>query len=61
MANNIVNNRKALDFLDLDATPQAKVVSKTSSIEHQINQGMQEACHEYLLKNWKKYFIHTER
>ena len=56
MANNIVNNRKALDFLDLDAKPQAKAISKTSSIEHQINQGMQEACHEYLLKNWKKYY-----
>ena len=57
MANDVINTRNALTFLNLDSKPQAKSVSKESTIENQINKGMQEAIHEYLVNNWKEYFL----
>ena len=54
---NVINNRNALTFLNLDATQQEKKVSRESTIENQINKGMQNAIHEYLVNNWKEYFL----
>ena len=53
---NVINNRKALSFLNTDAQSQVKTVSKKSTIENQINKGMQNACHEYLIKEWGEYY-----
>lgn len=52
----VINNLKALSFLNTEAPPQTKKVSKASTIENQINKGMQNACHEYLLKEWGQYY-----
>ena len=59
---NVINNRKALSFLNTDAQSQVKTVSKKSTIENQINKGMQDAIHEYLVKNWSNFykFISTD-
>ena len=51
-----INSRDALTFLNLDAPQQAKSVSKESTIENQINKGMQNAIHEYLVKEWSEYY-----
>ena len=53
---NVINNRNALTFLNLDVTQQTKKVSKESTIENQINKGMQNVIHEYLVKNWSEYY-----
>ena len=53
---NVINNRKALSFLNTDSQSQVKAVSKKSTIENQINKGMQSACHEYLIKEWGEYY-----
>ena len=51
-----INSRDALTFLNLDAPQQTKSVSKESTIENQINKGMQNAIHEYLVKEWSEYY-----
>ena len=56
MKNNVINNRDGLSFLNTEARPQTKNVSKSSSLENQINKGMQNACHEYLVKEWSEYY-----
>ena len=53
---NVINSRNALSFLNTEARPQVKNVSKSSTIENQINKGMQNAIHEYLLKEWGEYY-----
>ena len=53
---NVINSRDALTFLNLDAPQQTKKVSKESTIENQINKGMQNAIHEYLVKEWSEYY-----
>ena len=52
-----VNSRNALTFLNLDAKQQVKSVSKESTIENQINKGMQGVIHEYLIKTWGEYYL----
>ena len=51
-----INSRNALTFLNLDAKQQVKSVSKESTIENQINKGMQNVIHEYLVKTWGEYY-----
>ena len=52
----ILKSRDALTFLNLDAQQQVKSVSKESTIENQINKGMQNVIHEYLVKSWGEYY-----
>ena len=52
-----VNSRNALTFLNLDAKQQVKSVNKESTIENQINKGMQNVIHEYLIKEWSEYYL----
>ena len=52
----VISSRDALSFLNLDAPQTEKKVSKDSTIENQINKGMQNAIHEYLVKNWSQYY-----
>ena len=52
----ILKSRDALTFLNLNAPQQEKSVSKESTIENQINKGMQNAIHEYLVKEWSEYY-----
>ena len=60
--NDVIMSRDALTFLNLDAPQTATKVSTDSSIENQINKGMQDAIHEYLVKNWSNFykFISTD-
>ena len=51
-----LNSRDGLTFLNLSAPTQTKSVSKESTIENQINKGMQNAIHEYLVKEWSEYY-----
>ena len=53
---NKVNSRDALTFLNLDAKQEIKSVGKESTIENQINKGMQNVIHEYLVKTWGEYY-----
>ena len=52
-----LKNRNGLTFLNLDAKQQVKSVSKESTIENQINKGMQNVIHEYLVKTWGEYYM----
>ena len=52
----ILKSRDALTFLNLNAPQQEKSVSKESTIENQINKGMQNVIHEYLVKEWSEYY-----
>ena len=51
-----LNSIDGLTFLNLSAPTQTKSVSKESTIENQINKGMQNAIHEYLVKEWSEYY-----
>ena len=53
----ILKSRDALTFLNLNAPQQEKSVSKESTIENQINKGMQNVIHEYLVKSWGEYYL----
>ena len=55
-----INSRNGLTFLNLDAKQQVKSVSKESTIENQINKGMQKVIQEYLAKNWGEYYKHIQ-
>ena len=52
-----IKSRDGLSFLNTEAQPQVKSVSKESTIENQINKGMQNVIHEYLIKNWGEYYL----
>ena len=52
-----INSRSALTFLNLDEQQQVKAINKENSIEDQINKGMQNAIHEYLVKEWGEYYL----
>jgi|TARA_R110000765_G_scaffold400021_1_gene494886 hypothetical protein len=52
-----LKSRDGLTFLNLDAKQQVKSVSKESTIENQINKGMQNVIHEYLVKTWGEYYM----
>ena len=52
----ILKSRDALTFLNLDAKQQVRAINKENTIEDQINKGMQNAIHEYLVKNWSEYY-----
>ena len=50
-----LKSRDALTFLNTDEPIQSKSVSKESTIENQINKGMQIVIHEYLVKTCGEY------
>ena len=52
-----INNRGALTFLNLDEQQQVRTINKENTIEDQINKGMQNAIHEYLIKEWGEYYL----
>ena len=52
-----INSRNALTFLNLDAKQKVRAINKENTIEDQINKGMQNAIHEYLIKNWGEYYL----
>ena len=60
MKNNVIKGRDGLSFLNLKESPKAKVASKDSTLENQINKGMQNAIHEYLSKTWGDYYFEIE-
>ena len=51
-----INSRDALTFLNLDEQQQVRAINKENTIEDQINKGMQNAIHEYLVKEWSEYY-----
>lgn len=57
MANTPITKRDALTFLNLDVKLPIKQASNKSTLENQINKGMQNAIHEYLVKEWGEYYL----
>ena len=57
---NVIKGRDGLSFLNLKETPQTKVASKDSTLENQINKGMQNAIHQYLSEKWGDYYFEIE-
>ena len=61
MKKDVIKGRDGLSFLNLKEAPKTiKGASKDSSLENQINKGMQEVIHKYLSEKWSDYYFEIE-